>query len=197
MAVNLHSLSSIISFVSWAGAGYFVFLRAWSNHRAKRFAAVAVCAGLWTLFPFLASITSKSSVLLLSARITYIGGILIPPTLLHFALVTTKFDNNGLNKLLLRTSYFLGFSFLPLLGLPSFFNEVVVFAPYFAVVPGPIYHAFVIYWLVVSSYAFGTLVVAHQRTTDFHEKNQLKYFGSSGFSMGRGLSHHNGSRSPS
>src|SRR3989338_8982961 len=136
--MNLHSFSSVISFISWAGSAAFILSKARSNIEARRFSVVAVCAGLWTLFPFLLSVAPDQSVALALGRITYVGGILIPPTLLHFSLATTGLGSVRFNRRVLWVSYGLGFAGAPLLlGTPWFFNSVITHAPHFVVVPGP------------------------------------------------------------
>jgi len=62
------------------------------------------------------------------------------------------------------------------LGTPWFFNSVITHAPHFVVVPGPLFHAFASFWLIVSSYAFFVLVFAHAKMHDVQRRNQLKYF---------------------
>lgn len=174
--MNLHSVASVLSFLSWAGCGTFVFLKAKHSADAKQFSLVAVWAGLWTLFPFFLAIAPSEHLALLGGRLAYIGGILIPPSLLHFSLTTTGLGANRINARLLRLFYLFGVLLISVLPSVDFFGSVTRFAPHFVVVPGTIYHSFVAYWLGVSTYAFVVLVAGFLHTHDLRRRNQLKYF---------------------
>lgn len=153
----------------------FVYSRAKDRPVAKPFVVMTACASIWCSFPTLTSLSTDPATVLTLARLAYIPAGLTIASFIHLAFVISNDRRRHLRKKTLQLAYGLAIFFGMVSFSSSYIKGVIRYAPYFSVVPGPIFHLLVAFYVIGCSFA---LIVTFQnvRRVDRAKINQLSYF---------------------
>jgi signal transduction histidine kinase len=130
--------------------------------------------GTWGLFPFVTNIASSELKALLLARIVYIAAIFTATTFWHFVRIIVGVEKERSEKIVIRVSYLISALFLFILFNPNFIEGVVRLAPYSAVIPGPFYAIFILFFGILCLDGFRMLLNVYS-TLHGYKRNQIKY----------------------
>jgi signal transduction histidine kinase len=171
--VNVYSISSIIASVFTFLLSIFVLIKGRQSRVNRSFSAITLSVSIWSLFPFLASVAENNSQAIYFAQFVYMAAAFTPSTFLHFILeFIGKRDN--LDRIVLRLSYAVSVFFLVFSHNQFFIKGVARFLPYFAVIPGPLYLIFALFFGVIGAYAFLKLIVTYNASTGY-KRAQYRY----------------------
>jgi len=151
-----------------------VLLKGRKNRQTYLFAGLTLLAGIWSLFPFATGQSSTDSQALDVARLLYLFALFVPPVFLHLTFALLDLPKTARDRLLLTASYVLSVLFLPALPTAAFIQGVLRFRPFFAVVPGPFYTAYVLFFGTTCAIGFIKLLEGYRNAIGIG-KNQLRY----------------------
>ncbi|OGX39928.1 MAG: hypothetical protein A3C53_08465 [Omnitrophica WOR_2 bacterium RIFCSPHIGHO2_02_FULL_68_15] len=174
--MNLYALSSLIAATFCCGLALFVYSKSRGNAERRAFAAVTFLIGIWTLFPYLAAQAPDPVRALQRSRLVYVAALCVPSLFFQFMLHTMRMADEPRERRLLRASYGLAIGFAACVFSPMFIRAVVANAPYSAVVPGPLYLAFILYFGYMYFHASHRLWPLYRRSTG-HFREHLRYIG--------------------
>jgi len=144
--MNINTYFSIVaSLICWLLA-IFTYIKRDNSPIKKSFALVTILIGTWTLFPFISVLSSASEKSLFFSRLIYIPAIFVPSTFFSFMfyIMGPEIDKKG--QIILKASYFISLFFLVFIFSPLFIRNIVRFEQSFAIIPGPIYVLFILYF---------------------------------------------------
>lgn len=172
--MNVQVAASLIASVGCLTVGMFVYTRERKNPLNQSFALITGLAGIWTSFPFLASLPQAERTALVLARSIYIFASFVPTAFFHFVLVVLHLDRERgeqrIRKLFLLASIiFAATSFHP-----YFIQGVVRDHTFLVIIPGPQYAVFVLFMVLGSGYTFYWCFKGYLRSSG-SKRNQLKY----------------------
>jgi signal transduction histidine kinase len=172
--MNIFSLSSILASSFCILLAFFVVFRDRRRATNRSFAIITTLAGIWSLFPFLATIAKNDVIALQLDRIAYFAAIFVPATFLDFVFYIIGEKKSAKENLALNISYLFSLLFFALNFTPLLIKGVLRFQPQFYVVPGPAYPLFVMFFGFICLYAFVKLIFKYQVSSGT-KRNQLKY----------------------
>lgn len=172
--MNIFALTSIMAALSCITLALFVFSRGVQNQVNRSFAIITAFAGIWTLFPFVASIAENNLIALRYDRLIYAAAVFVPAAFLNFVINLIGNERTKGEHLIITLSYITSALFLFLNFTPLLIQDIVRSQPQFYVVPGLLYPVFVLYFGAVCLYAFVKLLYAY-RVDKGSRKNQYKY----------------------
>lgn len=172
--MNIFSISSLIAFVTCVILATFVYFKNPRSNINKSFAILTFLIGIWTLFSVVTALAKTDIEAIFFARLVYIAAVLVPPTFLFFvfSLIGTSHIKKEKNRL--RIFYLSSGIFLILLFSPSFIEDVKSTGLTFAIVPGPIYHLFFLFFALAIIFGYIKIFIKYKETTGL-KKNQLIY----------------------
>ena len=174
MNLNLYAISSLIAFLTCTVLGIFTYLQGPKKILKRSFSFVSILIGLWCLFPFLTYIAPTDKKALLYGRMVYIAAVFTPSAFFHFVFVMLEINERKLEKNIIRIFYIISFLFLFILFNPNFIKGIIRRAPYSAVIPGPLYPLFILFFGILCPYAIYQLFIAVKNKKGY-KKNQLEY----------------------
>jgi len=172
--MNSFVVSAICAFLSALFISIFVFLKGHKSPIRNAFIPIAFLAGFWCLFPAAASLSSSPEITLFLVRIVYISALFTGPAFLTFGITMAGAENKKFERKLIYLSYTIGILFLFVLFSPLLIRGVLKYKPYFALVVGPVYPIFILFFATSCLYSFYRLAIAF-KTTVGQRKNQIKY----------------------
>jgi hypothetical protein len=172
--LNSFSLSSLVATASSVGFAVFIFTRSQNDSQRKIFATATLFGGIWTSLPFLLSLTTDDNKALHLARLICMFAALVPPTFLHFMVLFLNPVMSRRHRALIVSAYAISALFLFSSFTPLFIRGTIRFAPYFVIVPGPLYLAFAACFILFGVIMVVNFFTAFLRATG-HRRNQLKY----------------------
>lgn len=172
---NIYVVASLFAVVSGFAAAVFVYWRGRATPATKPFAFMCLCGSLWCLFPTVASLPFSEHAVLNLTRLTYIPGPFTLAAYLHMAFAVSEDERHTLRRRWLQWAYGVACVFAGLSFSPYHLSGLIRFAPHFAAIGGPIYHAFVLFYVVTCGYGMMVTVRGYRRSFG-EKKNQLRYF---------------------
>jgi signal transduction histidine kinase len=173
--INIYVVASLSAVVCGLLIAGLVWRYARVRPAARSFAIMTACGSLWCLFPTVASLPLDPRLNLLLARLTYIPGAFTVASFLHLAFMMCEDPRKEVRRRALLVAYGLaGFFTIASLS-PYYIKGLIRYAPHFAVIGGPIYHAFVLFYLICAGYAL-VVTIFNLRLTTGHKRDQLRYF---------------------
>lgn len=173
LPLNLYTVTSILaSLFCWATAALARFQGRPSRER-DFFALISFLVGVWTLFPFLTSITSDPEWQARFARLVYIAASFVPMTFMFLVDALLSHPSPRF-RLFCKLSQAVAFIFAALSLHPLYIAGVQSSGSFRAVEAGPLYHLFVLYFSGFFTYSLTTLAKGALRSTGV-KRNQLLY----------------------
>lgn len=170
---NIYTIASIVAIVSCIILGWFVYSKGKDKKVNRFFAYITLFVAFWCFFPLLTSIPESNSAALLLGRIAYFFGVFCPTLFLHFVIVFTA-EKNKKEHIVLGVSYSISTVFAILTFNSHFIKGIIRNAPFFAVLPGPLYGIYVFFFTCICLYAF-YITIKSYKISDSHKKAQIKY----------------------
>ncbi|PIQ82449.1 MAG: hypothetical protein COV76_03645, partial [Candidatus Omnitrophica bacterium CG11_big_fil_rev_8_21_14_0_20_64_10] len=174
MGLTLHTGSALLAFASCAFLAPFVLLKGSKTRQTYLYSGLTTLVGLWCLFPFgtgqAATIFEATRI----GRIIYLAALLVPPVFLHLTFAILDLPKNDRQRLLLWWTYTISGAFALTLPTKYFIVEVVTYAPFFSVVPGPIYGLYALFFGVTCAIGFWELLKAYRGAAGIR-RNHLRY----------------------
>ena len=174
--MKFYPICSLAASIICLFLGVIIYTRSKGNEKRKSFARVTILIGVWTLFPFVSSLPLSYDRIVLLVRVVYIPAIFVPSTFLSFMTYVMNIERDKVVTTILKSSYMVSLGFLIFNFSPLFINGVSRFMPGFAVIPGPIYVVFMLYFGLMYSYASFRFVKIYKHSTGYF-RSQLKYVG--------------------
>ncbi|MBI4352451.1 MAG: GAF domain-containing protein [Candidatus Omnitrophica bacterium] len=172
--MNVFVLSSAVAFLASLFMAVFVVLKGRRSPQQRTFIPIVLLAGTWCLFPLAASVARSPKEALFWTKCVYVTALFTGPAFLAFGLSLAGEKKKLLGVDLVSISYFAAVLFLPLLFSPLLIKEVVRFKPYFALLPGPLYPVFILFFASTCSYSFYRLFMVFWSLKG-QRRNQIKY----------------------
>src|SRR3989338_6057139 len=178
--MNFYSLSGLFNGIAASLLGIFVYTRNKKSIVNITFSLFCLCIAIWNYFYFAWLIMSNNArEAMFWLRLLLIGPIFIPGTFLHFTIEFLNL-NKGWRKKALAYGYIFDFvSLYFLLSSPLFLAGVTkrICFEYFPS-PGPIFHIFLVKFIVYSVYAHSLLYKAYKQAegTRYHQL-RLSFWG--------------------
>lgn len=170
--MKFYSLSSLI-----AGLGCFFFatvvlLKGRKNNQNRSFFMATVLTGIWTLFPFLASLPERDDIALFIARLLYLFASFVPTAWFYFMI--NVLGSSERERIKLFTFYFISILFASFSFTRFLIKGITRFAPYFCPQAGTMYFLFIIFFAGVFIYILCTLFTALKNARGYYRR-QLTY----------------------
>lgn len=174
MGLTLYTLTSLVAFLACAIFSPFVLLKGRKNRQTYLYSGLTLVAGIWCLFPFVTGQANNSIEAIRFARLIYFVALFVPPLFLHLTFSLLDLPKTKWERGLLMGSYVISTLFTLVLPTNSFIIGVVRFAPYFGVVPGQFYIAYVAFFGLTCAIGFIKLLQGYKQAIGIR-KNQLRY----------------------
>lgn len=172
--MNIYSIVSISAFTVCTVLGIMVYLKKRTHAINISFAIATILMGMWCLFPFLTNIGDTETKALFYTRLIYTAALFTPPTFLHFIFILIGINQKRDIKTVIIISYTPAILFLGILFHPLFIKGVLRNAPYCAVIPGPLYPIYLLYFGIICTYTVWKAFLIFVRSAGA-KRNQLKY----------------------
>jgi len=170
--MNIYSISSILTFTTCFFLGLFILIKSRNITQNRLFSLATIITGIWCLFPFLSSVAIDKQKALFYTRIIYIYAAFVPAVWLHFML--TLLNKAQAKQGLIRVIYLISLLWSSLSFHPLYIEGTIRFAPFFSLIPGPLYIFFVLFFAVTMIIILMNLVQSYRQILGYR-KNQLKY----------------------
>jgi len=170
----IYAGTSILAFMVCFTLSIFVFLKSRRSLQNKFFILVTILTGLWCLFPFILYVYKNSPRVLFYGRLIYVFAVLDPAVFMHFIFILLGINKIKEKKSIIKITYLFCVALLLFAFSPLFIRGVIRHNQLLAIVPGPIYNIYVIFFGLVCLYAFYNIIVAY-KTVQPGEKNKLRY----------------------
>lgn len=151
-----------------------MLLKGRKNRQTYLFAGLTLLAGTWCLFPFATGLSDSDIGAVGAARLVYLVALFVPPVFLHLTFALLGLPKTKRESLLLKCSYVVSMLFIPFLPTNLFILGVIRYAPFFGVIPGPVYTAYVAFFGVTCAIGFTKLLQGYWVASGI-QKNQLRY----------------------
>jgi signal transduction histidine kinase len=172
--MTIYTFSSLFAFVSSIVLSGFVMLWALEKKNRIPFVLIALMAGTWSFFPFVASLFDDEQKALWVARIFYTAAVFTAPAFLNFSLTIMNVADRPRERIIIRTAFLGAVAFLPLLYSDYFIIGTYRNIPYYSLKVTPLFIVFVVSFFCLCSYAWGRLLLVFFQTTGV-VRNQYKY----------------------
>lgn len=172
--MNIYIVASVLAFLVSIILAIFVLLKGRRDPKRNAFIPITTLAGTWCLFPFVTALAPSLDKAILWARVVYIAALFTGPAFLKFGLTMAEVEKGFFERRLVKISYTVAIIFLPILFSPLLIKSVVIFAPNFIIVPGPLYIVFILFFGIVCLYGFYRLYCTFKLSGGYR-RNQLKY----------------------
>lgn len=167
------ALSTLFNAITVAIAGLLVFLKNKNNIINQTFAILCIFVVIWALGYFWPLTPDDKKLTLLSFQILHTSALFITAAHLHFICALLKIHKQKFK--IIASGYIFNLIFLPFVPTKLFIADVVPKPP-LALYPiaGPLYHIWLIFWLVLVIYSI-YLLVCHYKNSIGLRHHQLKY----------------------
>jgi signal transduction histidine kinase len=172
--VNIYSFVSLSAFIICLFLGWLVYWKNKTSPVNRSFAIATVCMGTWSSFPFVATIASTEIKALFWSRVVYIAAIFTATIFWHFVRIMVGIEKKRSERIIIKVSYIVSALFLFILFRPDFIQGIVRFAPHCAVVPGPLYRIFVLFFGLMCLDGFRMLLNVY-KTLRGYKRSQVRY----------------------
>lgn len=172
--MNIFVFSSMSAFITSLVISFFVLLKGYRNPKRNVFITIALLAGTWCLFPAVASLFPSPSKALFGVKVVYISALFTGPAFLAFGLTIAEVERDKFEKRLIIISYIVAALFIPLLFSQLMIKGVLKFQPYFALIVGPAYPIFVLFFAASCLYSLYRLLMVFKNSKS-RKRNQVKY----------------------
>ena len=172
--MNLYSAASLIASTSCITLGIYVYAKDRTRTLNTAFALTACLAGIWTAFPFVASLPRDEATALLLTRGVHVFAAFVPPAFYYFVLVLLDLRHDPIAK---RPLFYLlptSLVFVALSFHPQFITGLLRHQPFFVVIPGPLFVPFIIFFITGSVFTFYRYLTGYAQSSGA-KRNQLTY----------------------
>jgi K+-sensing histidine kinase KdpD len=174
--INVFTVSSIIAAIICWLLAVLIYSNSRGNSVKKSFVRVTALIGVWTLFPLATSLPVTNEKALFLARFIYISAIFVPATFFSFMFYVLGLKVIKTARIILRASYIIAIGFLIFGFSRLFIADIARFMPESAIIPGPLYIFYIIYFVFIYSYASLKLLWRYKESSGY-SRMQLKYIG--------------------
>ncbi|NTU70008.1 GAF domain-containing protein, partial [bacterium] len=171
---NIFVLASFLAFTCSLIISGIVLTKGRDREKSYAFAYIALMAGAWSAFPFIASLFPSDKHTLYAVKIIYIAAILTGPAFVNFGLTMIGARKDLHERRIIIASHIIALLFVPMLFSDVLIAGVRVGLPFYSLVPGPAFIYFIITFFVLCSYSFIKIVLAFFRVQG-EKRNVLKY----------------------
>jgi len=168
--MNIYVLASISAFLTGLFFGYFVYSKGRNNAKNKFFSIGSILTGIWCLLPLFLVIFGDNKKSLYSARVIYMFASFVPSVWLSFMFSTVERRNTRI----IFSSYIVSSLFALLSFHPLFIKGTIKFAPFFCVVPGPLYFLFIVFFTILFIYILINFCIEY-KVSNGYKKHQIIY----------------------
>ncbi|MDD5422866.1 MAG: histidine kinase N-terminal 7TM domain-containing protein [Candidatus Omnitrophica bacterium] len=172
--MTVYSFSSAIAFIICLTLSAFVFFKRRESAQNRFFVFVTLLIGIWCLFPVVTHTITDQASALFWGRVIYLFALVVPAVFLNFILIAIGLNNEKVQRRIVKLAYILFFLFSIVSFNPLFINNIKHMREYAVVVPGPLYHLFVLFFGIMCLYAFYNLIMQY-RLAEHSSKNRLRY----------------------
>ena len=172
---NIYVFASILTVITGIPMSIFVALRGRDVPATRPFALTIGCGSFWCLFPTLASLPVSEATILLLARIAYLPAGITIAAFLHLCFAVSQDERVLHRRKCLIAAYCVAFLISLTTFSPYYIQDVVRYAPYFAISGGPLYHVLVIFYIVAAGYGI-IVTIRNFRMDKGINRNKLRYF---------------------
>jgi len=172
--MTIYTISSLFAFLFSILLSLLVWFKANEKEKRLAFVYIALMAGVWSLFPFVSSISTDDKMTLLCVRIVYLAAIFTGPAFLNFGFMIIDVKSNSRERLINRYGFWSGFIFIPFVFTSLFIQTVYKNLPYYSLKPGPLYILFLLNFFFLCSYVFVRLFMSFMQSKGLR-RNQYKY----------------------
>jgi two-component system, NtrC family, sensor kinase len=170
---NYIALTSIINGITSTALGYFVYTRGRKDIRCLTYVLLCLSVSVWSYFYFLWQTAQTAHLALYWVRGLMAGAIFIPVNYLHYILASVNQHRN--KKRLLILGYAAACTFFLFNFTPYFVKGVAPsFLFRFWPVPGPLFHIYIIMFILYAVYGLFVLWTSYRHSTGATQ-NQLLY----------------------
>lgn len=138
------------------------------------FSILSCIIGVWSFFSFLMFVLEGMEISLNIGRIVYIFAIFTPPALYFFIFSTLNMSNKN-TKLVVSILSTISFIFLLFIPSDIFIKDIVFNNNYSCITPGPVYLAFIIYFVLTYPVSMILLIKQYRNTLSGKRKEQLRF----------------------
>jgi signal transduction histidine kinase len=172
--LNIYSAASLVASTTCWLLGLFVLVKDPKNPLNRSFTLIVILTGIWSIFPFLASLPLENSVALLLTRVLYLFAAFVPAAWCVFVfailgLDKVKTEQHVVRALLVTSTIFAAISFTP-----GFISGILRYQPFSAVIPGLSYVPFVLFFAGGCGYGYYRCYKSYLQSVGA-KRNQLKY----------------------
>ncbi|MBI4226661.1 MAG: GAF domain-containing protein [Candidatus Omnitrophica bacterium] len=138
------------------------------------FSGLTLLVGVWSLFPFATGRVERGADALAVARLLYLAALFVPPLFLHLTYAILGRSALRREAAVLRGFYLVSALFALALPTEWFIRDVIRYAPFFGIVGGPLYTAYVGFFGITCALGFVALRRGY-RGASGTRRNQLRY----------------------
>ena len=145
--MNIYTFASLFATLSCVAIALFVLLEDRKSHLIRSFALISLLTGVWTLFPYLVSVPKSENTALFFARFVYIFAALVPTAFCYFVLVLLGLEKQRKQIRIINLLFAISIVFSLVSFHEDFIRGVVRYQPFFAVIPGPLFFPFILFFV--------------------------------------------------
>ena len=158
MGLTLYTGSSLLAFLACIILAPLVLWRGKPGRQTYLFSGLTLLVGVWSLFPFVTGRVERGADALAAARLLYLAALFVPPIFLHLTYAILGLSTMRREAALLRGFYLVSTVFALVLPTEWFIRDVIRYAPFFCVVRGPLYTAYVAFFGATCALGFVALL---------------------------------------
>ena len=172
--MNLYSTASLVASTTCLLLGFFIFSKDPKNLLNQSFALIIGLTGIWSLFPFVASLPLQARIALTLTRVLYLFASFVPAAWCFFVLVLLKVDKIKTEQQTLRVLFWASTIFAVLSFTPNFIQGLVREQPFFGVIPGLSYVPFVLFFGIGCSYGYYRCYKSYAKSVGSKRNHRLR-----------------------
>ncbi len=170
--MSFFAISGLLNGIAATSLAILVYSRSPRDPRHWSYGLLGLSIGIWSFAYFFWQISETHAQALFLSRLLMAGAIFIPVTQLHHVLYLTN-DSIRLGNILKSTYIVAGF-FLIVDATPYFIADVQPTTHFsFWPQPGPLFHFFLFWWMLVALYSCYLLALAYRREKGMRQKQFL------------------------
>jgi len=174
VGLTLYTGSSLLAFLACIILAPLVLWRGKPGRQIYLFSGLTLLVGVWSLFPFATGRVERSADALSVARFLYLAALFVPPLFLHLTYTILGLSTLRREAAVLRGFYLVSALFALALPTDWFIRDVIRYAPFFCVVGGPLYTAYVGFFGITCALGFLALLRGYRGASGVR-RNQLRY----------------------
>jgi hypothetical protein len=172
--MTIYAWSSLLASILCVVVGTVAVVNRKSPSRFQLFQTTYL-VGFWSLFPFATTIISESHKQLIIARIAYVVAAPAPYAFMHLTLAVLGAEITRGERIMLWFGRGMSLVFAALALHPLYIQGVGVEHGARFIVPGPLFPAYIAYFLFICTWSFWRMSLEYVRSSGL-KRNQIKYF---------------------